>query len=194
MDLLRPTFKKIMELLKAKKFIFLFLICLLLIDFFIVGKIDRASNQKIGYNYNYPLNFSEQNLFYQRYGWPRIAYNFSNFFQFWQNPPPGRTFDNIIDFLNLDVPPSSVFFNILHFFAFAIFAIFLLYLFRLPIWLVFLIGVFFNIFHEYIAEGIYADPSFNDLWFDSLGLLVGILVYELATNFKIRINLNKIRK
>lgn len=166
-----------MELLKSKKVIFLFLISLLLIDFFVIGKIDPASNQKTGYGYYYPLGVNEQSLSYQHYGGTRIAYNFSHFFQFWQNPPPGRTFHNLIEFLHLDVPPSSVFFNILHFFAFAIFAILLLYFLRLPIWLVFLIGVFFNIFHEYISEGIYMDPSFNDLWTDSLGLLVGMLIY-----------------
>lgn len=166
-----------MNVWQSKKVIFLLLICLLLIDFFVIGKIDSRSNQQIGYGYNYPLGGQEQNLLYQRYGWPRLVYNFSNFFQFWQAPPPGRTAHNIIEFFQLDVPPSTVLFNIFHFFAFAIFAILLLYFFHLPLWLVFAIGIFFNVFHEYIAEGIYVDPSFNDLWTDSLGLLVGILVY-----------------
>lgn len=157
--------------------LFLFLIFLLLIDFFIIGKVDPVSHNQIGYGYQYPLGQNEQHLIHQRYGWPRIVYNFSNFFQFWQSPPPGRSFSNLIEFLHLDVPPSSVLFNILHFFAFAFFAIFLLVFFRLPIWAVFLIGMFFNIFHEYVAEGIYVDPSFPDLWIDTIGLLVGILTY-----------------
>lgn len=176
---------------RFKKVIFLLLICLLLIDFFIIGRIDSKSNQQIGYGYNYPLGSNEQNLLYQHYGWPRLVYNFSHFFQFWQSPPPGKTFHNLLGFLSLDIPPSTIFFNILHFFAFAFFAFLLLYFLRLPIWMVFLIGIFFNIFHEYIAEGIYVDPSFNDLWTDSLGLLTGLLTYEVVTNFKIRINLDK---
>lgn len=166
-----------MELLRSKKAIFLFLACLLLIDFFVIGRIDKISREQIGYGYHYPIGANEQNLLYQRYGWPRIDYNFSHFFQFWQNPPPGRTFHNLIEFLQLDIPPSTVLFNILHFFAFAIFAILLLCSFRLPIWLVFLIGIFFNIFHEYISEGIYLDPSFNDLWVDTMGLLIGLLIW-----------------
>lgn len=162
---------------RSKKVIFLLFVCLLLIDFFVVGKLDKMSARKIGYSYHYPLGVGEQNLLYQRYGWQRVVYNFKHFFQFWQSPPPGKRFHNLREFLQLDVPPSTVFFNILHFFAFAIFAFLLLYFLRLPIWLVFLIGVFFNIFHEYIAEGIYLDPSFNDLWTDTIGLLVGMLIY-----------------
>jgi hypothetical protein len=179
---------------RSKKVIFLLLICLLLIDFFIIGRIDSKSNLHIGYGYNYPLGANEQSLLYQHYGWPRLIYNFSHFFQFWQSPPPDKTFHNLLGFLSLDIPPSTIIFNVLHFFAFAIFVFLLLYFLHLPIGLVFLIGMFFNIFHEYIAEGIYVDPSFNDLWTDTIGLLVGLLAYELATNFKIRINSNKIRK
>ncbi|MFN3301743.1 MAG: hypothetical protein ACK413_01800 [Patescibacteria group bacterium] len=165
-----------MEFLDSKKLIFLFLIFLLLIDFFIIGKIDEISRKKIGYPYFYPLTKGEEQLLYQRYGWPRIVYNFSHFFQFWLSPPPAKNFRNLKEFLYLDVPPSNVFFNILHFFAFLIFAIILLLFFRLNVFLVLFIGLFFNIFHEYIAEGIYIDPSFNDLWTNLLGTLVGSLI------------------
>jgi len=165
-----------MEILQSKKVIFLFLVCLLLIDFFVIGKIDKVSRAGQGYGFNYPLSAREQHLLYQRYGWPRIVYNFSHFFQFWLSPPPAKKFHNLWDFLHLDVPPSSVLFNILHFFAFLIFALVLLYFFRLPLWFVFLSGLFFNIFHEYISEGIYVDPSFNDLWTDTIGLLAGLLL------------------
>jgi len=168
-----------MDFWRSKKVIFLLLVCLLLIDFFVIGKIDYLSKQEIGYGYQYPLGSNEQHLLYQRYGWPRIIYNFSNFFQFWQAPPPGRIFSNLIEFLYLDVPPSTFLFNIFHFFAFLIFALILLRFFCLPIWAVFLIGMFFNIFHEYIAEGIYIDPSLPDLWIDTIGLLTGILIFNL---------------
>jgi len=168
-----------MKILRTPKFIFLFLIILLLIDFFIIGKLDEVSRRHEGYGYYYPLKEKEQHLLYQRYGWPRILYNFSHFFQFWLSPPPGKRFHNLWEFLNLDVPPSSFLFNICHFFAFFLFSLFLLYFFRLPILVVFLIGIFFNIFHEYIAEGIYMDPSFNDLWVNLLGNLFGLLIWLL---------------
>lgn len=160
-----------------KKYLFFSLIIfLMMIDFFIIARLDPICRYGQGYGFGYYLRPSEQQMVYQRYGWSRVAYNLKNFFQFWQKPPAGKDFSNLKEFLLLDVPPSKLSFNILHFFAFLIFAFLLIYFFRLPIWLVFLIGVFFNIFHEYVAEGICTDPSFNDLWVDTLGLLVGMLV------------------
>jgi len=165
-----------MIILRSPKVIFLFLVCLLLIDFFVIGKIDPVSRAGQGYGFNYPLRADEQFLIYQRYGWPRIKYNFRHFFQFWLSPPIGKSFRNLKELLSLDIPPSTLFFNVLHFFAFFIFTIILFYFFHLSFWQIFLISLFFNIFHEYIAEGIYLDPSFNDLWTNSLGLLVGLLI------------------
>lgn len=165
-----------MEILRSKEVIFLFLAFLLLIDFFVIGKIDPISREGLGYGFGYFLGPKEQHLLYQKYGWPRIVYNFSHFFQFWLSPPVGKSFKNIKEFFYLDIPPSTIFFNILHFFAFLFFALILLILFHLPIWQVFFICLFFNIFHEYIAEGIYLDPSFNDLWTNLLGTLFGILL------------------
>ncbi len=173
-------------MIKSPQAIFLFLVILLLVDFFVIGKIDKLSRQKIGYGFNYPLGAKEQHLLYQRYGWQRIIYNFSHFFQFWLSPPPGKSFKNLNEFLHLDIPPSTLTFNILHLFAFLFFSLILLYFFRLPIWLVFLIGIFFNIFHEYVAEGIYIDPSFNDLWTNLLGIIFGLLLFEIIQLHKFR--------
>jgi len=44
---------------------------------------------------------------------------------------------------------------------------------------VFVCGTVVNVFHEYVAEGQYVDPSFIDLWLDQLGLLLAMLGYFL---------------
>lgn len=165
-----------MKIFRSLEILLLFLIILLLIDFFLIGRIDPISRAGQGYGFGYYLKEKEQKMIYHQYGWERIKYNFRNFFQFWREPPLGKKYSNLKEFLLLDVPPSKLLFNILHFFAFLIFTLLLFYFFHLPVWLVFLIGMFFNIFHEYVAEGIYLDPSFNDLWTNTLGLLVGLLL------------------
>ncbi|MCX7779005.1 MAG: VanZ family protein [Patescibacteria group bacterium] len=149
-----------------------------------IGRVDKVCRFGQGYGFGYYLKPADQKMLYQRYGWERIKYNLRNFFQFWFQPPLGKKFSNLKEFLVLDVPPSNLIFNILHFFAFLIFTLLLVYLLRLSIGLAFLIGLFFNFFHEYVAEGICLDPSFNDLWTNTLGLLVGMLLSAIVTKKK----------
>jgi len=39
------------------------------------------------------------------------------------------------------------------------------------------LGTGMNVFHEYVAEGQYCDPSFIDLWLGQVGLLAGIALF-----------------
>lgn len=160
-----------------KLFIFLFLVFLLIIDLFILSKLDPLPRQARGYGFGYPVKFRIEEIEQYQFGWRRVVYNFEIFFLFWSKPPFGKTYQSLKDFLSLDYSPLS--YNIAHFFAFLTFAIILLWLFRLNVFWVLIIGLFFNIFHEYIAEGIYMDPSFNDLWVDTLGLLMGLFIFVL---------------
>ena len=41
-------------------------------------------------------------------------------------------------------------------------------------WLIAALGTVMNVFHEYVAEGRYCDPSFIDLWLDEFGLALAI--------------------
>jgi VanZ family protein len=152
----------------------LFLIILLAIDFFIVGRLDPVCRQAQGYGFGYPASFRLEEISQKKFGFSRIVYNFQNFFIFWLGPGFGKTYHNLKEFLLLDY--SVLIFNILHFFAFLIFAFILLYFFRFNVFLVLIISLFFNLFHEYIAEGICMDPSFNDLWVNLIGSLVGSLI------------------
>ncbi len=157
-----------------KLLIFLFLITLLLIDFFIIGRLDPVCRKGQGYGFGYYLGKEEQRMIHYQYGFERIKYNFRNFFQFWAGPTFGRRYYSLKEFLTLD--GNSLIWNVSHFLCFFIFSLILLLFFKLNPLSVFLIGLLVNIFHEYIAEGIYVDPSFNDLWLDLLGTLSGILI------------------
>jgi hypothetical protein len=164
----------------SKIFLFIFLLFLLLVDFFIVSRLDPVCHTKQGYGFSYATGEPMEVFNQMRFGAKRINYNFSHFSLFWTKAPFGKNFSNLIEFLKLDGNPLWM--NIGHFFAFFIFTLVLLYFFRLNLISVFLITFVFNIFHEYIAEGICVDPSFNDLWVDLIGSLVGILFFVIWPN------------
>lgn len=170
-----------MTFLRSKIFLLFFLLMLLLVDFFVVPNIDPVCRTQQGYGFAYPLSQKNEQINQMRYGWPRIKYNFSHFFVFWTQPPFSKSFSNLTEFLTLDGNPIIL--NIGHFFAFFIFTLILAYFFRLPIRYIFLICLFFNIFHEYVSEGVCVDPSFNDLWVDFIGVLIGIVFYLIWSNF-----------
>jgi len=164
-----------------------FLFVLLCIDFFGIGNLSAICRAHEGYQFNYPTNFTLAQLNHYRFGALRISYNFAHFFTFWTQIPFGKTLNSVKDFLLLDAvagQPSPLPWNIAHFFAFLIFVLVLLRFFRLKWYWVLIIVIFFNIFHEYISEGLCGDPSFNDLWVDTLGALVGLLIWQIVLAIK----------
>lgn len=169
------------------KLLAVFLFVLLCIDFFGIGNLPAACRAQEGLRFNHPVNFSLAQLDHYRFGAARISYNFAHFFIFWTQIPIGKTLNSVKDFLSLDGiagQPSPLPWNIAHFFAFLIFVLVLFRLFHLKWYWVLILAVIFNIFHEYIAEGLCQDPSFNDLWVDTLGTLVGLLIWQVAPLFK----------
>jgi len=169
--------------LNRDKLLAVFLFVLLCIDFFGIGNLPAACRAQEGLRFNHPVNFSLAQLDHYRFGAARISYNFAHFFIFWTQIPIGKTLNSVKDFLSLDSiagQPSPLPWNIAHFFAFLIFVLVLFRLFRLKWYWVLIIAVVFNIFHEYIAEGLCQDPSFNDLWVDTLGILAGLLIWQAA--------------
>ncbi|MCX6740808.1 MAG: hypothetical protein NTY61_00190 [Candidatus Parcubacteria bacterium] len=164
------------------KLLVVFLFVLLCIDFFGIGNLPVVCRAHQGFQFNHSTNFTLAQLDHYRFGAARISYNFAHFFIFWTQIPIGKTLDSVKDFLSLDGvagQPSPLPWNIAHFFAFLIFVLVLLRFFRLKWYWVLIIAIFFNIFHEYISEGLCEDPSFNDLWVDTLGTLVAMLVWQI---------------
>ncbi|MFA6145726.1 MAG: hypothetical protein WC697_00130 [Patescibacteria group bacterium] len=163
-----------MSKMRFKILFFVLLILLFLVDFFVVGNYDSVCRQHKGYSYSY---FSDGGAIKSmtQFGVERIKYNFENFFIFWISPPIAQTFTNLKEFITCDGNTAAE--NIFHFVGFFAITLIILYFFRLNIWYALLIGFVFNIFHEYVAEGICCDPSFLDLWLDSGGIALGILFF-----------------
>jgi len=163
------------------KLLIVFLFVLLCIDFFGIGNLSEVCRSHQGFQFNHPTNFTLAQIDHYRFGGARVNYNFAHFFMFWTQIPLGRTLNSVKDLLSLDAVPgqhSPLPWNIAHFFAFLIFVLVLSKFFRLKWYWILVIAIFFNIFHEYIAEGLCQDPSFNDLWVDTLGALVGLLIWQ----------------
>jgi len=160
---------------KNKAIILLIILSLILLgDFFIVNLTDIVARSKIGYSFDYPDTLAGQWQNTPQYGLQRIAYNFNHFALFWTKTPNNIQIKSFYQLMTVD--GNSFWMNLSHLILFFIFALLLMRLFKLSWWQVLIIGIVVNIFHEYIAEGIYADPSFIDLWLDSLGTILGILV------------------
>lgn len=161
-------------MIKKKNIILLVILLLILLgDFFIVSRTDAAARSKIGYGFDYPDTLVGQWQNTPQYGLQRLAYNFGHFSLFWTKTPNNIQIKSFYQLMTVDGNPLWM--NLSHLILFFIFAILLMRLFKLSWWQVLLIGIIVNIFHEYVAEGIYVDPSFIDLWLDSLGTIVGII-------------------
>ncbi|MGC9049124.1 MAG: hypothetical protein ACP5IX_02825, partial [Patescibacteria group bacterium] len=129
----------------SRIFLFIFLLFLLLIDFFIIASFDPVCYFKQGYGFSYATGEPTELLNQFRFGRQRISYNFSHFSLFWTKPPFNKSFNSVIDFLKLDGNPLWL--NIGHFVAFFIFTLILFYIFRLNFITVILIVLIFNVFH-----------------------------------------------
>lgn len=160
---------------KNKNIILLIILSLILLgDFFIVNLTDIVARSKIGYSFDYPDTLVGQWQNTPQYGLQRIAYNFTHFSLFWTKTPNNIQIKSFYQLMTVD--GNSLWMNLSHLILFFIFALLLTRLFKLSWWQVLIIGIVVNIFHEYIAEGIYADPSFIDLWSDTAGTILGILI------------------
>jgi len=103
-------------------------------------------------------------------GWKRVRLNFRHFHIFWTHYPPNRQ-GGFRGFIASD---GNSFANNFcgHFLGSIVLSALGLWLSHSLLW-VFVCGTAVNIFHEYVAEGQYVDPSFIDLWLDQLGQPVG---------------------
>lgn len=116
------------------------------------------------------------------FGPRRVFHNFLNFTHWWTNYPEKA--DSFWKLMSSD--GNGAWQNIIgHFVLSLIVTVVGCCILPKPLW-IFCAGTFVNIFHEYVAEGCYVDPSFIDLWMDQTGLLLGMAVYLLFVRLKTR--------
>ncbi len=105
------------------------------------------------------------------FGVGRIVCNFQHFSLFWKMPPPDRTYSNILDLWLSD--GSYVFVNLFHIVFFLSAGVFIPFIFRVSASETFTWLMVWNVLHEYVGEGWMWDPSFSDLWSDTLFSFLG---------------------
>lgn len=104
-------------------------------------------------------------------GWPRVRFNLVHFFTFWTVWPDVRG-QGLSGLLGSDGNSASS--NLLgHFGGSAALSIAGLCIAPSRT-AVASCGTAVNVFHEFVAEGQYVDPSFIDLWLDQLGLFTAL--------------------
>ncbi len=106
------------------------------------------------------------------WGVERVEENLSHFPVFWVKPP--RPISSPGSFFTCDGNSAAT--NLLgHGGPFGLYGL-LLPLVGISTGITFITGLFINVYHEYIAEGLYCDPSFCDLWISTVSLVVGLLI------------------
>ena len=170
-------FKNLLKDLKTRVLFSIILVIFILILDFSVHILPKLVIGKFkGYAFGYAETFQSLELEGKlRFSLWRIKHNFKNFFQYWFCLPHNVKIINFKDFITLDGNPwyENIFGHLILFSLFG----FLYSLIGAGLFNVFLTGMIINIIHEYIVEGMYCDPSFVDLWLDTLGLLIGITLY-----------------
>ena len=155
-----------------RKAAFLAMLTLMLAaDFWGAPLTDPVAAQRRGYSHHFAF---PANALYvdELWGWKRVAFNFRHFNVWWTRCPRSERIRTVADFLRCDGNSAAV--NLGGHFG----GSFLLTLAGLAIWpvprVILLCGMLVNVFHEYVAEGRYVDPSFVDLWLDTLGLVLAV--------------------
>jgi len=148
------------------------LICAL--DFVVAPRTDARAAAGEGYGHHVPGLDAEDPDYGELRGWRRVWFNFRHFHLFWVQRPPNSQ-GGLTGLLASD---GNSFANNFcwHFLGSLVLSALGLWLSRSLPW-VFVCGTVVNVFHEYVAEGQYVDPSFIDLWLDQVGLLLAMLGY-----------------
>jgi len=143
-------------------------------DFLLAPMTDPLAARGNGYAHRTPGIGREKPEYNALRGYRRVVFNFRHWL-YWWTPKTSVSGSRLRSFLAGDGNSA------LHNLVGHLFVIFMLAL--LAIWyvpragLVIAFGTFMNVFHEYIAEGQYVDPSFVDLWLDQLGLFLATVLF-----------------
>ena len=111
-------------------------------------------------------------------GWDRVGFNFRHFFKWWVILPQTKG-SGIKRVLTSD---GNGLLNNLggHFLGGTLLVLIALWLSR-SVPLVTIAGTAINLFHEYVAEGRFCDPSLVDLWLDQAGIFLAVVLYKIIT-------------
>jgi hypothetical protein len=158
---------------KRLEIFILLLLCLMIGD--LLFSISTDSVPRGGNGYNHKTSVSNTRFEDTLFGSKRVLHNFLNFLHWWVAWP-----ENAASFWKLmSSDGNSAIQNIFgHFVLGTLITIAACAIFPKPIW-IFCAGTIVNIFHEYVAEGCYVDPSFIDLWLDQSALVLGIAIFFL---------------
>ena len=151
-----------------------------IIDFFCVPLTDIYPTERKGYQHSTGA-FSTDPYYDVLYGSGRVVFNFRHFGHWWTAWPLSKGLSP----MKLVVSDgNSMVQNVGgHFVLSFILSLIAIFLVPRPV-LVCALGTFMNIFHEYITEGHYCDPSFIDLWLSQLGLVLAIAFWLCAKRRK----------
>ncbi len=166
---------------RPRTIIFAFLILLFAVfDYFHIAGIDSITKSGAGYGHQefvkpWPGAAGTD----KASGWDRAVFNFRHFFKWWAVFPPNRR-GGIEGALTSD---GNGLLNNLggHLLGSAV-LVFVALLFFRSIPLVVIAGTAMNIFHEYIAEGRFCDPSPVDLWLDQIGIMIAVALYGITAS------------
>jgi len=135
---------------------------------------DPRARRGAAYGSRYPPGEPAARAF----GPARIARNFRLFSVFWQ-PPPGSRLPRRLPAL-LAADGNSAWTNLFGHFGLAVLLGLIALWLGVPIPVMLVAGTGINLWHEYVSEGMYCDPSWIDLWLDQIGLLVAAAVWSVG--------------
>lgn len=110
------------------------------------------------------------------FGPERVARNVRLFGAFWKPPPGLRLRGGLWKILAADSNPAWT--NLLGHFGLAVALGVIALCLEVPVIAVLTAGTLINVWHEYVSEGMYCDPSWIDLWLDQCGLVAAVVVWR----------------
>jgi len=143
-------------------------------DFVIAPATDRRAAGGRGYGHHARVPYRNDPAYGALRGHRRVMFNFRHFCHWWTAWPAGTGLSPMALVTSDGNVFTTNFFG--HFVVSFVLCLLGLVVVRriLPVAVA---GTAINIFHEYVSEGQYADPSFIDLWLDQLGLLLAVIVF-----------------
>jgi len=143
-------------------------------DFFIMPLVDPYARHGSGYEHHDPARYRGDPECGAMRGYRRVIFTFRHFPDWWL-AWPSHAGVSPVKLLVSD--GNSMVTNLFgHLGVSLILSLIAMFLVPMPLF-VGALGTGMNVFHEYVAEGQYCDPSFIDLWLGQVGLLAGIALF-----------------
>ncbi len=155
------------------------LCAVLLADTVLSPLTDRTARRGEGYGSN---RTGTAGALPGRFGPRRVLHNVRHFTVYWQPPAGRRRKPGLVGFLTADGNSPAT--NLLGHFGLAV-LLCLIFLGLGARWTWVAAGAtLVNVWHEYVSEGMYCDPSYVDLWLDQAGIGFALAVFCLFRLFR----------